>query len=244
MPSNAELKQYAALKLPKYRQKYGQFMVEGRKAVSEVFHSDMEVVTILATKAFQEKEKPPFGCDIISETEMKKLSSFTTPPGVVAIVKIPENASGSVDFNAPVILALDGISDPGNLGTIIRTADWYGVSHVLLSENCTDFYNPKCLAATMGSFIRVKPVYGDLKKLLTGKNVYGCYLTGENMHIHTFRYPAILLIGSESHGISADLADCVKTRVTIPAYGQAESLNAGIAAAVVLDRMVSGHTGI
>lgn len=216
-------------------------MVEGRKAVSEVFHSNLHVVTILATATFVSKENPAYPCEVISQAEMARLSAFTTPPGVIAVVNMPETDLGSVDFKQPLMIALDGISDPGNLGTIARTADWYGVSELLLSENCADFYNSKCLAATMGSFIRIKVHYCDLQKVLSGKRVYGCYLQGESVHDMTFSYPAILLIGSESHGISTALDNVVTNRITIPSFGSAESLNAGIAAGIVMDRMVAAY---
>jgi TrmH family RNA methyltransferase len=234
MPSTAEIKQYSALRMPKYRQKYGQFMVEGRKNVLEVFHSGWRIVRILATSEGIAGLKLPFEPEIISRQEYAKISQMDTPPGLCAIVEIKEWKVSQIDFNQPVVLALDGISDPGNLGTILRTADWFGFRQVVLSKDCTDVYNAKCIAASMGSFTRMEWVYGDLPEMLNNKNVLGCFMDGENVGGLVPEFPLVLMVGSEAHGIRSEAEKMVKKRISIPGAGQTESLNAGVAAGIVM----------
>lgn len=237
-PSQGLLKLIASLKMPKYRQKYGQFTVEGRKSIEELIHSGWEVDTILATSSFIDRYKPDYPYNIISEQELKKISQYDTPPGALALAKCRNYTLNEIDWNVPVVLALDNISDPGNLGTIIRTADWYGINQILLTPNCTDFYNHKSLAATMGSFTRCKFVYTPLEDLLLEHFAIGCFLEGEDIHQFVPPPSSIVIIGSESHGISQSVGSKVSAKVTIPRIGHAESLNAGIAAAIVLDNII------
>jgi TrmH family RNA methyltransferase len=239
MPSQSEIKLFSSLKLKKFRQKYGLFVVEGAKTVAELVHSSMKVRHILTSH-----ELPFDAGDIsvahISVKEMERLSSMDNPPGILAVVELPSyGAEISEDSKGPV-MALDGIRDPGNLGTMIRTADWYGVRDILLSEDCTDVFNPKCLHASMGSFQRVRCHYGTLKNLIpgTGLPVVGCTLHGSNIRETNLPERCVLLIGSESHGISAGLLPLLDLQITIPRFGQAESLNAAVAAAIALDHCV------
>lgn len=136
-------------------------------------------------------------------------------------------------------LALDNINDPGNLGAMIRTADWYGIHQVIASSETTDFYSPKVINATMGSFLRVNVFYGSLTEMLKGAGVpvYGAFLEGKDVHKESFGKCGVIVIGSESHGISDPVAKCVTHRITIPRYGHAESLNASTATAVILDNL-------
>lgn len=220
--------------MPKYRQKYGQFMVEGRKNVLEVFHSDWRIVRILATLQGIGGLKLPFETEIISRQDYAKISLMDTPPGLCAIVEMREWKTSQIDFNQPVVLALDGISDPGNLGTILRTADWFGFRQVVLSKDCTDVYNAKCIAASMGSFTRMQWVYGDLPEILENKNVLGCFMDGENVGAISPDFPVVLLIGSEAHGIRSGAEKTVRKRISITGAGHTESLNAGVAAGIVM----------
>jgi len=214
-------------------------MVEGRKNVLEVFHSDWKIVRILATLQGIEGLKLPFEPEIVSRQDYAKISQMDTPPGLCAIVEMREWKSSQIDFNQPVVLALDGISDPGNLGTILRTADWFGFRQVVLSKDCTDVYNAKCISATMGSFTRMQWVYGDLTEILENKNVLGCFMDGENVGAISPDFPAVLLIGSEAHGIRSEAEKAVKKRISIPGAGQTESLNAGVAAGIVMHALFS-----
>ena len=234
MPSNAEIKQYSALRMPKYRQKYGQFMVEGRKNVLEVFLSDWKIVRILATLEGIEGLSLPFTPEMISKQDYARISQMDTPPGLCAIVEMQEWKASQIDFSQHIVLALDGISDPGNLGTLLRTADWFGFRQVLLSDDCTDVYNAKCIAASMGSFTRMKWVYGNLPALLPGSNVVGCFMDGESLHEMETDFPMVLMVGSEAHGIRREAAAMVKRRISIPGDGHTESLNAAVAAGIVM----------
>ena len=218
----------------KYRQKYGQFMVEGRKNVLEVFHSDWKIVRILATLQGIEGLSLPFAPEIVSKQDYARISQMDTPPGLCAIVEMREWEAFQIDFGQSVVLALDGISDPGNLGTMLRTADWFGFRQVLLSDDCTDVYNAKCIAASMGSFTRMKWVYGDLSALLPGNNVLGCFMDGESLYQMKTDFPMVLMVGSEAHGIRGEAAALVSRRISIPGDGHTESLNAAVAAGIVM----------
>lgn len=215
-------------------------MVEGLKTVTELLHSSLDVQQILVDRDFD----VPAGntpVHLISKQEMARLSSMETPPGILAVAAVPVYSPVSFfsEASGPV-LALDGIRDPGNLGTIIRIADWYGIGDILLSEDCTDVYNPKCLQASMGSFLRVRCHYGNLQELLpsTGLPVLGCTLRGRNIREFALPERCVVLIGSESHGISDHLMPLLTHQISIPRFGKAESLNAAIATAIVLDRCV------
>jgi len=222
--------------MSKFRQKYGQFVVEGRKQVEEVFHSGWEIEGIWATAVFAERFSPEYDFELMTEEENRKCSGFDTPAGVVALVGMPKVRG--LDMTEPFVLALDGISDPGNMGTIIRLADWYGLRQILASEDCVDVYNAKCLSATMGSFLRVEVVYSKLHPAAAGRRVYGAFLNGKSVHEMKIQNPSMLIIGSESHGIRPEAESLVTEKITIPGKGHAESLNAGIATAILLDNLL------
>ncbi len=243
MTSQQEIKQFASLKLPKYRQKYGQFLVEGRKVVEEVFHSDLQVVRILFTSEYAQKHGVGDDWNQVSNKDMQKMSQFDTPPGVLAVVEIPKTPTFQPQPGMNLIL--DGISDPGNLGAILRIADWYGLNQVLLSEDCVDGYNFKCLSASMGSFLRVQTPRVNLKEWLNEQInsaptvVYGAYLNGESIYnVEPPISPYFLVIGSEAHGIRDGLKSLINHPITIPARGGAESLNASVATAILIDRLM------
>ncbi|MSP57697.1 MAG: RNA methyltransferase [Flavobacteriaceae bacterium] len=236
MSSIAQIKHIASLRMPKYRQKYGQFVIEGRKMVEEVFHSDWEIDGIWATKAFVNRHEPSYPFDIISVDENKKLTAFDTAPGVLAMVRIP--VPDALDQGVNFMLALDGISDPGNMGSIIRLADWFGLQQVIASEDCVDMFNPKCLNASMGSFLRVSVVYTKLNQVVEGRTVYGAFLDGVSIHNQKITGKSMLIVGSESHGIRLEAQSLVTKRITIPGNGGAESLNAAMASAILLDNLL------
>lgn len=236
MPSIAQIKHLASLRMSKYRQKYGQFVVEGRKQVEEVFHSGWQIDGIWATASFAERFSPDYPLEWMTEEENRKCTGFDTPPGVLALVRMPDAVD--LDVSEPFILALDGISDPGNMGTIVRLADWYGLKQIVASEDCVDIYNAKCLSATMGSFLRVEVVYSQLHPAAAGRRVYGAFLNGSSVHDIKIQEPSMLIIGSESHGIRPEAESLVTERITIPGKGRAESLNAGIATAILLDNLL------
>lgn len=235
MPSRAEIKYYSSLKLKKFRQKYGLFTVEGEKSVRELLDAGIasEIIFSTAEHAFP-------GSAIVSESEMRQLSSLDHPPGILAVVPMPEYGP----FTTPekgIVLVLDGIRDPGNLGTILRSADWFGFETVWLSSDCAEVTNPKCIQATMGAFTRVRWHSGELAPALmtAALPVYGCLLDGQPLGATRIQSPAFLMIGSESHGIRENLLHLVTHPVTIPRYGAGESLNAGVAAAIAMYHFAS-----
>lgn len=237
MLSLSNVKRIASLKSTRYRQKYGQFSVEGRKGVDELIHSNFKVEFILATKTYADRWGVPEQALIVTDAEMKLMSAFTTAPGILAVAEIRAFTMDALDPQAPITLVLDGISDPGNLGTLVRTADWFGIHQIVLSPDCTDFYNPKALSATMGSFARPTFVYTELSTFLKDKNTMGCLLDGTDIADVTPEVPLYLVVGSESHGIRTELVKQMKHKVTIPGYGHAESLNAAVAAGIVMEKM-------
>jgi TrmH family RNA methyltransferase len=237
LPSKSKLKQYQQLHSKKFRQKYGLFVVEGLKSVNELAASDWPLETILCTPAFLERygEKIDFPFDLISSEELDLISHLANPQEILAIAQITERNTPVSDWQ----IALDGVNDPGNLGTIIRIADWYGINTIYCSSNTVDFYNSKVIQSTMGSFLRVNVIHGNLAQLLMGKDVYATLLDGEN--IRTLAKPSggVLLIGNEANGIEKDTLETVQhTPITIPGNGNTESLNAAMATAICCERLI------
>lgn len=225
----------------KYRTEHGLFLVEGRKSIEELLNSDFKIEHLLITKEFYSenskiiKEKN-ITYDISEQGEIEKVSSFESNDSALAVVYQKENTEPQI-FKDEIILALDDIRDPGNLGTIIRIADWYGVTKIIASKTTVDQYNPKTISATKGSFTRVQIFYTELGAFLskTSLATLGAFLDGENVHTSNFPTSGILIMGNESNGICKDVEKFVSKKITIPSYGKAESLNVGIATAVVLD---------
>jgi TrmH family RNA methyltransferase len=240
MLSKAKIKFIKSLQLKKYRKQEQCFVVQGSKSVQELLASDFEVLTLFATPDFLSAVQAPSGVEVIevSEKELADLSEFQTNDAALAIARTRNNDAVVIHPNE-FGLVLDDIRDPGNLGTIIRTGDWFGIDKIIVSEETADFYNPKVISATMGSFARVKIFYTDLEQYLTTASipVYGAYLHGENVHEVNFGQGGLILIGNESHGISPSLERYVTNKITIPQYGRAESLNAAIATAVICDNV-------
>lgn len=194
---------------------------------------------VFATAEFIERHHSDLPMDITveaKEAELTKVSTLSSNNAAIAVVAIPNVELSDL---SGVTLVLDGVSDPGNLGTIIRLADWYGVKQIICSLDCADVYNPKTISSTMGSFTRVTVAYRDLPELLssTEQAVYGAFLGGENVHGKTFEQDCLLVMGSESHGIRERVAPFVKQKITIPAFGAAESLNVAMAAGIILDNI-------
>lgn len=222
----------------KFRQKYGQFVVEGLKSVTDLIHSDYETTHILVTPSMESSAANFKSIEIVSEKTMEKLTQQDTAPGILAVAKTKSFPKTDIDFSQKITVALDAVSNPGNLGTIIRTADWYGINQFIFSEGCADFYNIKTLMATMGSFVRAKFTKANLSEILVNKNTVGCFLDGKPVHQFVPESPLILVIGSESKGISAEVENIIKHKVTITGAGNtAESLNAAMAAGIVMDRL-------
>jgi RNA methyltransferase, TrmH family len=244
MLSKAKIKFIKSLQLKKYRKQEQCFVVQGAKSVQELLSSDFEVIMLLGTEPFlasvHSSKKPEILT--VTEKDLAGLSEFQSNDTALAVARLKSNDPVAI-ADHQFALVLDDIRDPGNLGTIIRTGDWFGITQIVASAETADFYNPKVISATMGSFVRVSIFYTDLEQYLAGGNrqpVYGAYLEGEDVHTTQFGKGGHILIGNESRGISPELEKFVTHKITIPRYGKAESLNAGIATAVICDNLRRG----
>lgn len=250
MISKSKISEIRKLHQKKFRQERQLFLVEGEKSVHDLLESTLRVAEIFATEAWfsaHEADVAARGltCNVLSISELERISCFTTASPVIALVHAPSWALSDLDARAP-ILVLDDIRDPGNLGTIIRTADWFGVSQIVCSENTVELTNPKTIQATMGSFGRVKVCYTALLPFLQSqrgqRKIYGTFLQGTDIQQVSFSNNDIIVIGSESNGISDALQSVIDARIHIPSPrrsgDKAESLNAAIATAIVLYQCV------
>jgi len=227
----------------KYRQNTGLFLVEGEKSVAETLTSDFEIKTLLITKPFYTKylkiiKDKKINCEIVEQGEIENVGTLESNNSALAIVKQKNTKplESKVGENE-IILVLDNVRDPGNLGTIIRIADWYGIKKVIASIGTVDLYNPKVISATKGSFTRVEVYYAELKNFLAGIKapILGAFMNGENAHKTKFPKNGILVMGNESNGISHDLEKYITKKITVPSFGQTESLNVAIATAILVD---------
>ncbi|MET2846261.1 RNA methyltransferase [Vibrio owensii] len=244
MISKNQLKLLRALGQKKQRKAHGLFLVQGEKNVLELANSSLTVKQIFATAEFLEEHRQElnsFECIEASLDDLTKASTLVSNNAAIAVVEIP---NVTVPQAKGLMIALDGVSDPGNLGTIIRVADWYGIKHIIASTDCADPYNPKTISATMGSFGRVQVSLVDLPNYLEDANlpVYGAFLEGESVHKTEFSAEGILLMGSESHGVREAASKFVTDKITIPAFGGAESLNVAMATGIILDNMRRQHS--
>ena len=242
MLTKNNIKQIASLHQQKFRKELGLFVIEGRKMVEELLRSDFETVGLYATEAFIAIHPSFIDAETVSEVQMEQMSGQDTPPGILAVVKIPQQSE--IKTTSRLVLALDGIANPGNMGTLIRTAEWFGIHDVVCSHDCVELWNPKVVQATMGSLFRVKVWKTDLatylqEKTNESKAVYGALLEGENLFLIQEKPQGIVVIGSESHGIRADVLPCITHPITIPRRGDSatESLNAAVAGAIIMAEM-------
>ncbi|GAB2536760.1 TrmH family RNA methyltransferase [Rufibacter soli] len=242
MISKGLLKYIRSLQIKKYRVLHQAFTVEGEKSVAELLQSDVELETLLATDKFLQKHthllRKGFPVQTVTEDDLAKAGFMESNNAALAIAKMRPSPEFNWSEN-PFVLALDEVRDPGNLGTIIRIADWYGLSTLVLSKTSADFYNQKVIAATMGSFLRITPHYVDLSLFLEKRPqnvpVYGAALEGDNVHQLSLKPQGVLVMGSESHGIGPEVMQLVTQPLHIPGRGKAESLNVGTATAILLD---------
>ena len=240
MLSKPKIAYIKSLQNRKDRHELGRFVVEGKKSILEVVSSDFHIVEGFFVHDFLDPLQKNFPMELISESELQKISALSSNRDGVIVVEMRKNLLPQ-DFSENFTLVLDGINDPGNLGTIIRIADWYGISHIIASENTVDFYNSKTIMATMGSFTRAHVHYENLENFLannSGIPVYGAFLDGENIHTMKNIESGFIIIGSEANGISKNLEKYITNKITIPRFGAAESLNAGVATGIIVDRMV------
>ena len=243
MLSRNQAKYINSLKLSRSREELGEFVAEGVKVLGELLSSDWEISKIFALPEWidtnlETLRKKGLDCQEVNEQELKQISQLSTPNQVLATVKRPSRDVGSGTDLSGLTIMLDHIQDPGNLGTIIRTADWFGIGQIICSHHTADLFNPKVIQSTMGSFIRVKVGYTDLRQFLEKLpeqiQVYGSMAGGENIYTTEITKDAILIIGNESHGISPSLLPYLSKRIGIPgSKSGAESLNASIATAII-----------
>lgn len=243
MLTNKQIKLINSLHSKKGRKENDLFLVEGEKSLLELIKSDFEVVFFvlsdnqeeLSTSISQVSKAPIY---LLEEGNIQKLSTLVNNQIGLAVVK--QKKFPSFKVTEPFTIVLDRIRDPGNLGTIIRICDWYGFKQLVLSEDCTEFYNPKVINSTMGSFSRVEFTYVDLRTFFKEHTEYkkiGAVLQGENIHQYSFPEKGFIILGNESNGISEDVLACLDERITIPSFGLAESLNVGISTAVIADNL-------
>ena len=229
--TTAEIKYIKSLSQKKFRDEYGVFVVEGEKMVQEAIASGFDVEKVYRTEE-------------IGEQAMGRITALSSPSPALAVVRKPNDIQRAEVPSKGLFLALDGIRDPGNLGTILRIADWFGIDAVYASEDTVDIFNPKVVQATMGAIFRVKFHYCQIPALCKdvlsrGGNVYGTFLDGENMYQKQLESAfSVIVIGNEANGISKETAACVSDRLFIPPYPAddpgSESLNAAIATAVTV----------
>lgn len=241
--SNNQIKYLKSLSQKKFREKYGHFIAEGEKIVKEACKSDFKVINT-------------FRLDEIGEDCMKKISCFNTPSPILAVIEQKKYSLNEINFKElflkkddSLFLALCGIRDPGNLGTIIRIADWFGIDAIFCSEDTVDIYNPKVVQATMGAIFRKIIIYTNIKEVIdifnsNNKPIYGTFLDGNNMYTQSIKKEGLIIMGNESNGIPDDIGKLINNRLYIPSYNNSsitgnnssitsESLNVAIATAIV-----------
>ena len=238
MLSKSTISLLKSLQQKKFRIEHGLFLVEGYKSVIDFANSAYQIVTIYHTNGIDPKLLKLSGKINFSEislTDLEKISSLRSPQEIIALVKMPEwpvlNAS---ELKGKFSIALDSVQDPGNMGTIIRTADWFGIQHIICSTDTVDVYNPKVVQATMGSLAHVNVYYVELTEFLSSINIpmFGALLDGSNIYKTEFGAEGVVIMGNEGNGLRPEVIKLVQKAVTIPRSGNAESLNVGIATAI------------
>ncbi|MBV9962503.1 MAG: RNA methyltransferase [Parafilimonas sp.] len=235
MLSRNEVKYIQTLRHKKNRDEENVFVAEGVKIAGELLQSGFNIQKIYAVKSWIDQHPGLKNVVEVSENELKRISNFETPNKIVAIVE--KNRSVQIpSLKGKITLMLDGIQDPGNLGTIIRTADWFGIENIIASNDTADLYNPKVIQSTMGSFARVNVLYTGLSTFLSGNNitVIGATLDGDNVSAIKKMNECIIIIGNEGKGIRKEIEPFVQKKISIPKTGNAESLNAAVATGILL----------
>lgn len=237
MSTNAHVKRIRELHQKKAREEQGLFLVQGRKLVRELLASPYTVDSIHATNEAARDMGLPNAL-IHSAHDLERMGTLESGNELIAVVRTPNNGLPQAPRGKSLSLALDGISDPGNLGTLLRIADWFGADQVWCSPDCVEAYNPKCVQASMGSLFRVPVRYGDLPSAImdaVGSNafVYKAEASGENVFDLRLQRPAVLVLGSESHGLRDKVKNGPGRSIGVPRFGSAESLNVAAAAAAL-----------
>jgi len=231
--SKEQVKRIQALHKKKSRDEKGLFIIEGRKTIEEAILHNPECIETIYSTSSESFSNSAFKTRLISSSDLKKISTLKHPQGELAICKyLKRHSSPQSNFK----IALDKIQDPGNMGTIIRLAAWFGVDEIIASTDTVDCYNPKVIQATMGAIFNVRITYCDLKPYLeqTKEPIYGALLEGENIYTTPLQKKGILLMGNEGNGISNELIPLISNAITIPKFGSGESLNVAMATGILL----------
>ena len=243
MLTNKQIKLINSLHSKKGRKENDLFLVEGEKSLLELIKSDFVVEFFVISESQPEllkiiSESSHSEVYILDDQHIQKLSTLVNNQIGLAVVR--QKKFSSFEINAPYTIVLDGIRDPGNLGTIIRICDWYGFKQLILSDDCTEFYNPKVIMSSMGSFTRIEFLYVDLSIFFSQHEdikKIGAVLDGVNIHKYQFPSKGFIILGNESNGIRQEVMQVLDERITIPSFGEAESLNVGISTAVIIDNL-------
>jgi TrmH family RNA methyltransferase len=238
MLSKSQISFIKSLHQKKYRKESGIFIIEGIKSITEFINSSYQVHSLYYTAPYASllpKNNANIKLFEVNNAELNKISTLQTPQGILALVHIPVAQHLSLEkLQNCFTLVLDDIQDPGNLGTIIRTADWFGIKNIICSNNTVEAYNPKTVQSTMGSLCRVNVMYTNLNDFLAQVKipVFGAVFNGENIYSTNWGKEGLILLGNEGHGINNDLMKKITSPVTIPCFGHAESLNVAVSAAI------------
>jgi TrmH family RNA methyltransferase len=233
-----------SLSVKKYRQENNLFVAEGYKIISEILNSDYKIKYLIYNET---KEIPSASGDfeiiITDESGMKKISNLKTTPGVLAVVEIPIQSIQIQSLKDNLTMVVEDIQDPGNLGTLLRICDWFGIENLICSHHSADVYNPKVIQASMGAFLRINVQYTDLPNFIleyketTGHSCFGTFLEGENIYTSNLPQSGLFILGNEGNGISVEVEALVDKKIHIPSFSageiHAESLNISVAAAIV-----------
>lgn len=239
VPLKKDIKLVRSLQQKKFRNEHQLFVVEGRKMVDEALTSRFKLHSLYSTDSAYHPGK----CHHVTKKEMEMMSSLSTPSPYLAVLhKSPETEQWPKTLDNAVVI-LDGIADPGNLGTILRTAEWFGINHVFCTEDCVELYNPKTVQSTMGSLFRVHVHYAAAETIIRylQENNYklnGADMKGTSLYEYRFTNKEAIVIGSESHGIRDTMRQALDDNyITIPRHGHAESLNASVATSIILSEL-------
>lgn len=244
MLSKSQISFVKSLHQKKYRKTHGLFIVEGQKSIDAFINSTYKINSI-----YHLKKKPAFFSQLpanislfeVNNVELGKISALQNPQDLLALVEIPDRTLPPFTFfNNRFTLVLDGVQDPGNLGTIIRTADWFGIKTIICSQDTAEANNPKTVQATMGSLASIEIFYTDLLKFLNEVQVpiFGALLKGQSIYKTDFGTEGVIVLGNEGNGISSEIIEKIATPITIPKFGEAESLNVAISAAIFCSELV------
>ncbi|WP_066628561.1 TrmH family RNA methyltransferase [Labilibacter marinus] len=245
MINQNKIKLISSLNKKKYREQHQLFIAEGEKLVLDLINSKLNISEVFIRDNWNGNKIIPTGITTTHTTEqyLKKISQLKTAPPIIALCSMPKKNLADINFSNDLCIALDDIQDPGNLGTIIRLADWFGIKNIVCSQNTVDVYNPKVIQATMGAIARVNIHYTDIEELLIEQQkqqvpIYGTFLDGEDIYSNKLSPSGIIVMGNEGKGISPAIEQYVDSKLLIPSFStnldKSESLNVSTATAITL----------